>query len=58
MANNQTAFFRQLVIEMAAEKILNSSSTRDTVATLSRSVADRDIDPYSAAEKLIKSFIK
>ena len=58
MADNQMAFFRQLVIELAAEKILNSPSSAETVSSLSNSVANREIDPYSAAEKLINSFLR
>lgn len=57
IADNQMAFFRQLVIEMAAEKILNSPSTGDAVADLNSAVANRELDPYTAAEKLIRKFL-
>ena len=58
MADNRIAFFRQLVIELATEKILNSPSSAETVSSLSNSVGNREIDPYSAAEKLIRSLLK
>jgi LAO/AO transport system kinase len=56
IADGQTAFFRQLVVELAAEKILNASATSDTVDDLSRAVVSREIDPYTAAEKLLEKF--
>ena len=58
MADNQMVFFRQLVIELATEKILNSPSSAETVSVLSTAVANRDIDPYSAAEKLLGKFLR
>jgi LAO/AO transport system kinase len=58
IAGNQTAFFRQLVTELAAEKILNAASSQDTLVELGRAVARREIDPFSAAEKLLAKFLR
>jgi len=58
IADNQIAFFRQLVSELAAEKILNSPSTERDVADLSASVSNREIDPYSAAEQLLAKVLR
>jgi LAO/AO transport system kinase len=58
IAGNQTAFFRQLVMELAAEKILNAASSQDRLADLNRAVACREIDPYSAAETLLAAFFR
>lgn len=58
IAGNQTAFFRQLVMELAAEKILKPASSRGRLAELKRAVARREIDPYTAAEKLLATFFR
>jgi LAO/AO transport system kinase len=58
IAGNQTAFLRQLVMELAAEKILKPASSRDRLAELNRAVARREIDPYTAAEKLLATFFR
>lgn len=57
-AENQIAFFRQVVTELAAEKILNSSTTETDVLDLSKSVSNREIDPYTAAEQLLSKVLR
>jgi LAO/AO transport system kinase len=58
IADNRKAFFRQLVVELAAEKILNAPPASARVAELSRAVVSREIDPYTAAEKLLAKFLR
>jgi LAO/AO transport system kinase len=47
-------FFRRLVMEMAADKIYNSVEDLPAYSKLLDNLRDRKIDPYSAAETLIK----
>jgi LAO/AO transport system kinase len=47
-------FFRRLVMEMAAEKIFNSMADLPAYDSLLNSLRERKVDPYSAAEMLIK----
>jgi LAO/AO transport system kinase len=47
-------FFRRLVKEMAADKIFNSMQDLPAYDSMMDSLRERKIDPYSAAEMLIK----
>ena len=47
-------FFRRLVMEMAADKIYNSVEDLPAYSKLLGKLRDRKIDPYSAAETLIR----
>jgi LAO/AO transport system kinase len=47
-------FFRRLVMEMAADKIFSSMEDFAAYDTLLDKLGERKIDPYSAAETLIK----
>ena len=47
-------FFRRLVMEMAADKIYNSVEDLPAYSKLLDNLRDRKIDPYSAAETLIR----
>ena len=51
--DSQLVFFRQLVVELATEKILHAPGHANTVKELSAAVAKREIDPYTAAEQLL-----
>jgi len=47
-------FFRQLVMEMAADKIFSEIKDSPAYQTLLENLKNRQIDPFSAAELLIK----
>lgn len=47
-------FFRQLVMEMAADRIFSASKGSPAHQTLLEDLKNRQIDPFSAAELLIK----
>ena len=47
-------FFRRLVMEMAADKIFSSMADLPAYDSLLDSLRERKVDPYSAAEMLIK----
>ena len=49
-------FFTTLLRDLAAHKILDSAALRDEYATLIDAVRTREIDPYSAAERLVAAF--
>jgi LAO/AO transport system kinase len=46
--------FRRLVMEMAAEKIFDGASNSPDFRTLLANLKERKIDPFTAAEKLVK----
>ncbi|UCF91379.1 MAG: methylmalonyl Co-A mutase-associated GTPase MeaB [Desulfobacterales bacterium] len=50
----ELTFFRQLVIEMAALKIFDLAARSPEYAALLDNLRGRQIDPYSAAEKLVE----
>jgi LAO/AO transport system kinase len=52
--NREFQFFRRLVMEMAADKIFASMEDFAAYGALLDKLRERKIDPYSAAEKLIK----
>lgn len=45
---------RRLVMEMAADKILNTNSESKELQTLFDALKKRQVDPFTAAEKLVK----
>lgn len=47
-------FFRQLVMEMAAERIFDSAKDTPAYRTLLKELKDRQVDPISAAEKMLQ----
>jgi len=47
-------FFHRLVMEMAADKIFESINDSPSYLTLLKDLKNRKVDPYSAAEQLIK----
>ncbi len=53
MAEREMHFFRELVKEMAAERIFSSWEGTDAFARMLRDLEARRIDPYSAAERLV-----
>ena len=50
-------FFRQLVMEMAADHIFNKIKESQVGQDLLEDLKNRRIDPFSAAENLIKGFV-
>lgn len=50
-------FFRQLVMEMAADHIFNNIKESQVGQDLLEDLKNRRIDPFSAAENLIKGFV-
>ena len=56
MAERELHFFRQLVRELAAEKIFDSVGHTPAYAELEEALKDRRVDPYSAAERLVDGF--
>ncbi len=50
----ENQFFRRLVMEMAADKIFNSMQDLPAYDSLLDSLRERKIDPYSAAEMLVR----
>jgi LAO/AO transport system kinase len=55
MALREVHFFRQLVKELAAEKIFGGVEGNPDYAALLRDLGARRVDPYSAAERLVSS---
>jgi LAO/AO transport system kinase len=51
---HEFSFFKQIVQEIAAEKIFESVSDLDAYVDLLKALRKRKIDPYSAAERLIQ----
>jgi LAO/AO transport system kinase len=49
-------FFRQLVMEMAADRIFDSAKDSHSYRALLRDLKDRQVDPISAAEKMLENF--
>ena len=47
-------FFKQIVQEAATEKIFESVASLDAYIDLLKALKERNIDPYSAADRLIK----
>jgi putative protein kinase ArgK-like GTPase of G3E family len=47
-------FFRQLVMEMAADRIFNEIQNSETYLKLCDDLKNREMDPFSAAEMLTK----
>lgn len=47
-------FFRQLVMEMAADRIFSEIQNSTAHQSLLENLKNRQIDPFSAAEELIK----
>ena len=50
-------FFRQLVMEMAADRIFDNEKGSPTYLALFNDLKDRKIDPISAAEKMLEKFL-
>ena len=50
-------FFRQLVMEMAADKIFSEIKDSPPYLALCQDLKKRKVDPFSAAEHLIKGFV-
>jgi LAO/AO transport system kinase len=53
MARREFQFFRQLVKEMAAQKIFEQITDTPAYETLLENLRKRNLDPYSAAEQLV-----
>ena len=53
-ARRSEHFFGELLRDFAVEKILSGATRRDTYAKLLRAVREREIDPYTAAEQLVR----
>jgi len=49
-------FFRQLVMEMAADRIFDGAQDSPSFLALCKDLKDRKIDPISAAEKMLQKF--
>ncbi len=49
-------FFRQLVMEMAADRIFDGAQNSPAFRALLNDLKDRKIDPISAAEKMLEGF--
>jgi len=49
-------FFRQLVMEMAADRIFDSAKDTPAYRALLKELKDRQVDPISAAEKMLQLF--
>jgi LAO/AO transport system kinase len=49
-------FFRQLVMEMAADRIFDSAKDTPAYRALLKELKDRQVDPISAAEKMLHLF--
>jgi len=49
-------FFRQLVMEMAADRIFDGAQDSPSFLALCNDLKDRKIDPISAAEKMLQMF--
>jgi len=49
-------FFRQLVMEMAADRIFDGAQASPSFLALCNDLKDRKIDPISAAEKMLRDF--
>ena len=50
-------FFRQLVMEMAADRIFDSAKNTPAYRALLKELKDRKVDPISAAEKMLQIFL-
>ena len=55
--NWEFQFFRQLVMEMAADQIFSKIQGSRAGQQLLEDLKNRHIDPFSAAENLIKGFV-
>jgi LAO/AO transport system kinase len=49
-------FFRQVVMEMAADRIFDSAKKSPSYRALINDLKDRKVDPISAAEKMLQMF--
>ncbi len=49
-------FFRQMVMEMSADRIFNSAKDSPSYRALIEDLKDRKVDPISAAEKMLQIF--
>ena len=49
-------FFRQLVMEMAADRIFDRAKDSSSYHALLKDLRDRQVDPISAAEKMLQMF--
>jgi LAO/AO transport system kinase len=56
MAQRELHFFRQLVKDMAAEKIFSRLGDTRDYAKLMEDLVSRRVDPYSAAERVLEEF--
>jgi LAO/AO transport system kinase len=52
----ENQFFRQLVMEMAADRIFDRAKDSPSYHALLKDLKDRKVDPISAAEKILEMF--